>query len=71
MYISSADMMSRNLDYRVEVMVPIKSNNVKDKIIQMLNTYWKDTANSWELKDTKWQKIESDQYVNSQNEFIY
>lgn len=35
-YISSADWMPRNLDRRVELLVPIESENCKQKLIEML-----------------------------------
>ncbi|MOA43881.1 Polyphosphate kinase [compost metagenome] len=36
LFISSADMLSRNLDRRVELMVPIVDNEVKDHIMNIL-----------------------------------
>ena len=69
-YISSADLMTRNLDYRVEIMVPISSSAIKKKIMEILSVYWKDNANSWILEDTTWKKAEIDEYMNAHNEFI-
>lgn len=43
MYISSADWMTRNLDYRIEVGTPILSPVLKKRILEILNIQFRDT----------------------------
>lgn len=54
-YISSADMMTRNLEYRVEVTCPIYDRRIQKEIKDHLDILWKDNCkariHSWEVKN--------------------
>lgn len=46
-YISSADLLKRNLSHRVELLIPIKDIDCKNKIIHVINMYIQDRKNSF------------------------
>ncbi|QDV27849.1 polyphosphate kinase 1 [Aureliella helgolandensis] len=50
MFISSADWMPRNLDKRIELLVPIEHVGSKKRLIGILENYFKDTSHAWELQ---------------------
>lgn len=48
-YLSSADWMGRNLDKRLELLFPISAAGAKKRLTQMLELYFEDNCQSWEL----------------------
>ena len=51
-FISSADLLTRNLDRRVEVLVGIKDDDVKDNIQYILDVMMRDDKNSFYMKES-------------------
>jgi polyphosphate kinase len=49
-YVSSADWMPRNLDRRVEMMIPIEDLPSKKMLMEALDTYFRDNAIAWMLE---------------------
>ena len=50
-FLSSADWMERNLFKRVEVAFPLLDKKLRTQVIEQLQAYVGDTAQSWTLKD--------------------
>jgi polyphosphate kinase len=50
MFISSADWMPRNLDRRVELLVPIDDLACRKKLMEILDSYFRDNQNAWMLQ---------------------
>jgi polyphosphate kinase len=48
--IGSADLMQRNLDYRVEALVPIFDSGLRTQLKGILEGYLRDTVQTWELR---------------------
>ncbi len=48
-FIASADLMTRNLDHRIEVVCPIKSESLKNELIEILNIQQSDNTKARSL----------------------
>lgn len=71
-YISSADLMTRNTVKRVEVAVNIKDEAIVKRIIEVVNVIKQDNVNAWlQLEDGKYIKVNNgEEIVDSQKEFL-
>ena len=49
MYMGSADLMPRNLDRRVEVLVPILDASLRERIRSILELQLSDNQQAWKL----------------------
>ena len=58
-YIGSADLMERNLDRRVEAVVPVDDAEARARIGDIIETLMADDRNSWQLgADAVWRRTE-------------
>ncbi len=49
-YISSADWMPRNLDRRVELLIPVNDSGCREKLRDCLEAYFKDNTNTFRMR---------------------
>jgi polyphosphate kinase len=49
-FISSADWMARNLDRRVELMIPIEDRQLRRRLEKALQTYFRDNTQAWRIR---------------------
>ena len=73
MYISSADLMTRNTERRVEITCPILDEELKQRIYSMLETMLMDNTKAWEqFPDGRYilRHKQPDMPINSQEIFI-
>jgi len=74
LYLSSADWMSRNLDRRIELMVPVLDHAVAGTVKEILFSYFKDTTHSHMLgSDGRWTRESPgpDRELFRVQEFLY
>ncbi|MDG1875353.1 MAG: polyphosphate kinase 1 [Mariniblastus sp.] len=50
LFISSADWMGRNLDRRVELMIPVEESACKSRLLKILRSYFDDNFSAMELQ---------------------
>jgi polyphosphate kinase len=56
--VGSADMMPRNLDSRVELVVPVEDPQLKDELLDVLGRCFADDTNAWRLDgDGVWRRL--------------
>jgi polyphosphate kinase len=69
-YVGSADMMERNLDRRVEAIVPVTAPDLKARLKEILDTELEDDVRAWTLSsDGTWYRVASAKGINAQQRF--
>jgi polyphosphate kinase len=69
-YLGSSDLMPRNLDRRVEAMVPVVDRNLQARLAQILDIELQDDVLAWALQaDGSWAKVPTVKGVNAQRSF--
>jgi polyphosphate kinase len=59
LFISSADWMPRSLDRRIELLTPIEDIACKRRLMEILDTYFRDNQNAWALQhDGRYQRLQ-------------
>ena len=72
MFISSADLMTRNTDKRVEIATPVIDKNIADKIYGMLNVMLSDNVKARRLTSSGEYGMPEvkGEHINSQELFL-
>jgi polyphosphate kinase len=69
-YLGSSDLMPRNLDRRVEAVVPVTDSRLRLKLQQILDVSMADDVLAWELgPDGSWRKVPTVRGLNSHQRF--
>lgn len=70
-FISSADMLTRNLDRRVELMVPIIDAEAREKVLGILSSYFRDNTNTYLMNaEGEYEKMYESPNVNIHDFFM-
>jgi len=69
-YLASADLMERNLDERVEVMVPLSDITVRKQVLeQVMKANLSDNKQSWQLgEDGEYRRVTVEDYPDSKSQ---
>ncbi len=69
-FMGSADLMERNLDRRVEVLVPIEHGAIRDELRDAFEVTWRDDEFTWVLgTDRRWRRVQPVDEFSAQAEF--
>ncbi|MHB8320049.1 MAG: polyphosphate kinase 1 [Acidimicrobiales bacterium] len=57
--IGSADLRERNLDRRIEVLVPVKMRSLRERLLEVLDLVFADDTHTWVLDgESRWSRVE-------------
>jgi polyphosphate kinase len=65
--LSSADMMPRNLDRRVEIAVPAAAKGLRSRLDEILHLSLDDDTLAWEFDGQTWTRVPTVRGVNAQS----
>jgi polyphosphate kinase len=66
-FIGSADLMGRNLDRRIEVVVPVHDPDLQARLFEVMDLVFADETNAWQLgSDRRWRRVPNRHGVSSQ-----
>ena len=69
-YLGSSDLMPRNLDRRVEAVVPVGDHKLRKRLAQILEVSLSDDVLAWDLDaDGSWRKLPAVRGINSHHRF--
>ncbi|HEV2475303.1 MAG TPA: polyphosphate kinase 1 [Candidatus Dormibacteraeota bacterium] len=69
-FLGSSDLMQRNLDRRVEAVVPVTDSKLRMRLQQILDVYLADDVLAWELgPEALWRKVPTLRGVSSHTRF--
>ena len=67
LYIGSADMMPRNLDRRIEVLIAVRDAHLQERLTEVLDLNLADDTNAWALGgDGTWSSVPNENNVSVQ-----
>ncbi|MCL4313735.1 MAG: RNA degradosome polyphosphate kinase [Actinobacteria bacterium] len=68
-FIGSADLMERNLDRRIEALVPIDDPTLSERLMEILDLNLSDDTNAWQLgPDGSWMRVPTVQGLSTQRQ---
>jgi polyphosphate kinase len=65
-FISSADMMPRNLDRRVEIAVPVVHTGLRTRLDEILDLSLADDTLAWTFDGETWARVPTSRGINAQ-----
>lgn len=61
-YVGSADLMTRNLDRRIEVVVPVEAPRLRQELVSLFDSAFADNSFAWQLgADGTWSRLAADE----------